>query len=130
MSDQNSDFPFGSLGQEEELDINAIFGGGTPASNVNPFASLAAQQVEAAAPPTQPQAAESTPSQLVPAPVEALEPIEEPAPKTPAAPQSASPVVLAESQPAPPAEVPDLIEAAFAKLEDAASHTAAKSLFE
>ena len=50
MSDQNNNFPFEALGQEEGLDVAAIFGG-APAGNVNPFDALAAQQAETAALP-------------------------------------------------------------------------------
>ena len=57
MSDQNNNFPFEALGQEEGLDVAAIFGGGAPAGNVNPFDALAAQQAETAA---LPQTAENT----------------------------------------------------------------------
>ena len=56
MSDQNNNFPFEALGQEEGLDVAAIFGG-APAGNVNPFDALAAQQAETAA---LPQTAENT----------------------------------------------------------------------
>ena len=55
MSDQNSSFPFESIGQEEGLEIAAIFGGGTPENNTNPFEAMMAQQAEPIAPPTQPQ---------------------------------------------------------------------------
>ena len=85
MSDQNSTFPFGAFGQEEELDVAAIFGGGTPASNVNPFDAPAVQQAETAA---LPQTAENTVQSVTPVPAEV--------PTT--APQTAST--------APPAQVP------------------------
>ena len=53
MSDQNSSFPFESIGQEEGLEFAAIFGGGTPDNNTNPFEAMMVQQAETIAPPIQ-----------------------------------------------------------------------------
>ena len=96
MSDQSS-FPFGDFGKEEGLDVAAIFGGGTPASNENPFEALAAQQMKPAAP--------STPSTPAPAAQNAAaQPVQ-------TAPAVSVPAELPQS--APPTEVPNPIEAAF-----------------
>ena len=109
MSDQSSSFPFAAFGQEEGLNIADIFGGGAPASDVNPFEIPAAQQTEAAAPVPQPQAAENAgqPPQTAPAPQAA--PVAAPEPQaapTPAPVQAAAPA-------APPAEADNPIAAAF-----------------
>nr|WP_325204322.1 LPD11 domain-containing protein [uncultured Oscillibacter sp.] len=126
MSDQNSSFPFESIGQEEGLEIAAIFGGGTPENNTNPFEAMMAQQAEPIAPPTQPQTVESAPSQEAPAPQTA--PAQTAAAVTTLVPETTKALQPSSTLPANTEDNP--ISAAFAKQEEAAAQTAAKSLFE
>ena len=109
MSDQSSGFPFASIGQEEGLDYAAIFGGGGPAGDVNPFEALAAQQTEPAAQAPQPQAAENAGQQVQTAPTPQAAPVAAPVPQPPQAPAP----VQAAAPAAPPAEASNPIEAAF-----------------
>ena len=109
MSDQSSGFPFASIGQEEGLDYAAIFGGGGPAGDVNPFEALAAQQTEPAAQAPQPQAAENAGQQVQTAPTPQAAPVAAPVPQPPQAPAP----VQAAAPAAPPAEASTPIEAAF-----------------
>ena len=118
MSDMNTNgWPFGEDTSGEGLNIDAIFGGGSPGSDENPFEALAAQQAKPAAPATPPapvaltKAVENTPAQSVQT--------------TPVAP---TPAPTPAAAPAVPEDNP--ISAAFAKQEEAAVQTAAKSLFE
>ncbi len=126
MSDQNSSFPFESIGQEEGLEFAAIFGGGTPDNNTNPFEAMMVQQAETIAPPIQPQTVEAPPSQEAPAPqtapVQTAESVTTPVLETVKALQPSS-VLPANTEDNP-------ISAAFARQEEAAAQTAAKSLFE
>lgn len=109
MSDQSSGFPFASIGQEEGLDYTAIFGGGGPAGDVNPFEALAAQQTEPAAQAPQPQAAENAGQQVQTAPAPQAVLVAAPKPQPPQAPAP----VQAAAPAAPPAEASNPIEAAF-----------------
>ena len=112
MSGTNSSgWPFAEDASGEGLDINAIFGGGAPASDLNPFDALAEQTEETIEPAQTEEPAEQ--------PVQTAENTEEepPAPK-------------AEEQPAPPAEEANPIAAAFDKQEEKAAQAKAKSLFE
>lgn len=131
MNDQNSSFPFPGFGQEEGLDVAAIFGDGAPASNVNPFEAMAAQQAAPAAPAPQPQVAESaaqtpqtTPapqsaptaaleSQAAAAAVPESQPPQAAAPAPVPAPAPAPAPVQAAAPAAPPAGAVNPIEAAF-----------------
>ena len=112
MSDQSSNFPFGTFGQEEGLDVAAIFGGGAPASDVNPFETPVAQQAESSTPESQPQVTENAaqPPQTAPALQAAPAAVSEPqTPQTAPASAPAQTVVHA----APPAEMDNPIAAAF-----------------
>ncbi|WP_300820437.1 hypothetical protein [uncultured Oscillibacter sp.] len=106
MSDMNtSGWPFSEDTSGEGLNIDAIFGGGSPGSDAKPFEALPAQQAgpsAPSAPPVPAQAAENTPAQA--AQTAPAAPAPTPAPAAPAAPQ-----------PAPPAETSNPIEAAFAQ---------------
>lgn len=112
MSDQNNSFPFGTFGEEDGLNVAAIFGGGAPAGNANPFETPAAQQAVSATPDSQPQAAEYAGQlpQTAPAPqtVPAAAPKPQPPQTAPAPTQAAAPA-------APPAEAANPIAAAFEK---------------
>lgn len=121
MSEPNSNvFPFPGMEDSEELDVDAIFGGGSP-NDVNPFDLPAAQAEQSAAPQEQPQ------PEPVPAPVAAAatpEPVQTPATQPKPAPQ------VKTQKLAPVAEPVDPISAAIDKQETQAAQTAAKSLFE
>lgn len=69
MSDQNNSFPFGTFGQEDGLNVAAIFGDGAPTGNANPFETPAVQQAVSATSDSQPQATENAgqPPQTAPA---------------------------------------------------------------
>ena len=43
----NNGFPFPGMEDNEELDISAIFGGGAPANDINPFDTPAMQDRKA-----------------------------------------------------------------------------------
>ena len=47
----NSGFPFSGMEDSEELDVSAIFGGGAPTDDVNPFDLPAVRTETPAAPP-------------------------------------------------------------------------------
>ena len=55
MSEPNNTFPFSGMEDSEELDVASIFGGGDPASDINPFDLPAAQAEQSATPQEQPQ---------------------------------------------------------------------------
>ena len=115
MSDTNSSgWPFGEDISGEGLDFDAIFSGGGPAGSVNPFDIPAAQPAVPAAPPVQPKTADVKEG----APATASENAVQPAP-----PPAKPPKEL-------PAETANPIEDAFARQEEKAAQTAAKSLFE
>ena len=120
----NSGFPFSGMEDSEELDISAIFGGGAPKSDVNPFDLPAVQEETPAAPPEQPKPeALAAPAEPVAAP-EVPAPQPEPAPK---------PQTVSQTQtqgPAPASEPANPIAAAIDKQETQAAQTASKSLFE
>ena len=50
----NNTFPFSKMEDSEELDVASIFGGGDPASDINPFDLPAAQAEQSATPQEQP----------------------------------------------------------------------------
>ncbi len=116
MSGTNSSgWPFTEDTSVEGLDINAIFGGGAPASDLNPFDAPAEQAEETIEPAQTEEPLEQ--------PVQTAENTEEepPAPKS-------------EEEPVPPQEIPaeeaNPIAAAFDKQEEKAAQAKAKSLFE
>ena len=116
MSGTNSSgWPFTEDTSVEGLDINAIFGGGAPASDLNPF-DAPAEQAEETIEPAQTE-----------------EPLEQPVQTTENT-EEEPPAPKAEEEPAPPqeipAEVPNPIAAAFDKQEEKAAQAKAKSLFE
>ncbi len=123
MSEPNSSaWPFSGMEEAEELDVNAIFGGDTSGSDVNPFDPPAEQSpapVEQTPPPaketTEPQP--QSESKVTPDPAEKPKTQMEPAPKP-------------EPPAAPAAESNNVIQAAFAQQEEKAAKAAAKSLFE
>ena len=120
----NSGFPFSGMEDSEELDVSAIFGGGAPTDDVNPFDLPAARTETPAAPPEQPKLeAPTAPAEPVAAPV-APAPQPEPAPKPQPVPQAKT------QNPAPASEPANPIAAAIDKQEIQAAQTAAKSLFE
>ena len=120
----NSGFPFSGMEDSEELDVSAIFGGGAPTDDVNPFDLPAARTETPAAPPEQPKPeAPAAPAEPVAAPV-APAPQPEPAPKPQPVPQAKT------QNPAPASEPANPIAAAIDKQETQAAQTAAKSLFE
>ena len=55
MSEPNNTFPFPGMEDSEELDVASIFGGGGPASDINPFDLPAAQAEQPAVPQEQPR---------------------------------------------------------------------------
>lgn len=126
MSDTNNGgWPFGEQVSDEGLDISAIFGGGEPASDTNPFDGLTTQVTEPAAPAVQPQAeeppAEDTEEEI---------PVSESEPETtdqPSPPPAENPDKTSEEI---PAEDANPIEAAFARQEKKTAQATAKSLFE
>ena len=59
MSEPNNTFPFPGMENSEELDISAIFGGETSASDINPFDAPAVPAETPAAPQEQPRAESS-----------------------------------------------------------------------
>ena len=133
MSEPNNAFPFSGMEDSEDLDVAAIFGGGGPASDINPFDALAAQAEEPAAPQEQsqvesPAAAESPAATSEPAAAPAVtpeppaSPTPQPKPEEPSAPQTKTQ--------SPTAEPVNPISAAIDKQETQAAQTAAKSLFE
>lgn len=130
MSEPNNTFPFPGMEDSEELDVASIFGGGGPASDINPFDLPAAQAEQPAAPQEQPQtkspAAPVVTPEPAPAPAAAPESAAapEPQPVVPSAPQTKT------QSPAPAAEPANPISAAIDKQETQAAQTAAKSLFE
>ena len=121
MSEPNNTFPFPGMENSEELDISAIFGGETSASDINPFDAPAVPAETPAAPQEQPRAESSN---------AAAESAAAPAP----APQPNSGELSAPQaqtqKPAPAAEPANPISAAIDKQETQAAQTAAKSLFE
>ena len=120
----NSGFPFSGMEDSEELDVSAIFGGGAPTDDVNPFDLPAARTETPAAPPEQPKPeAPAAPAEPVVAPV-ASAPQPEPAPKPQPVPQAKT------QNPSPASEPANPIAAAIDKQETQAAQTAAKSLFE
>lgn len=120
----NSGFPFSGMEDSEELDVSAIFGGGAPTDDVNPFDLPAARTETPAAPPEQPKPeAPAAPAEPVAAPV-APAPQPEPAPNPQPVPQAKT------QNPAPASEPANPIAAAIDKQETQAAQTAAKSLFE
>ena len=126
MSEPNSSaWPFGELTDSGDLDVDAIFGGGGSASDINPFDTPAAQAEQPAAPQEQPQV-ESPVAAEPPAatPEPAAAPVPQPQPEKPSAPQTQT------QNPAPAAEPANPISAAIDKQETQAAQTAAKSLFE
>ena len=121
----NNTFPFSGMEDSEELDVASIFGGGDPASDINPFDLPAAQAEQSATPQEQPQTA--SPAAPVPpatAPEPPAGPAPQPKPVGPSAPQTQT------QNPAPAAEPANPISAAIDKQETQAAQTAAKSLFE
>ena len=123
----NSGFPFSGMEDSEELDVSAIFGGGAPTDDVNPFDLPAARTETPAAPPEQPKPeAPAAPAEPVAAPVAPVAPAPqpEPAPKPQPVPQAKT------QNPAPASEPANPIAAAIDKQEIQAAQTAAKSLFE
>lgn len=126
----NSGFPFPGMEDSEELDVDAIFGGGVPTSDVNPFDLPAAQAEQPAAPQEQPQpepaAAPVVTPEPAPAPAAAPEPAAAPNPQpvAPPAPQ------VKTQKPAPAAEPANPISAAIDKQETKTAQATAKSLFE
>lgn len=131
MSDTNiSGLPFGMEPTNEELDFSAIFGGGEVSGDLNPFELPAAAQAVETGTVLGPTQTEETAEPLTlaaaeekeKAPVSASEKTVQPA---------ALPAETQEQTPAePPAEDANPIEAVFAKQEEKAAQTAAKSLFE
>lgn len=120
----NSGFPFSGMEDSEELDISAIFGGGAPKSDVNPFDLPAVQEETPAAPPEQPK------PEAPAAPAEPVAALEVPAPQPEPAPKP-QPVSQTQTQgPAPASEPANPIAAAIDKQETQTAQTAAKSLFE
>lgn len=131
MSEPNTSvFPFPGMEESEEVDVDAIFGGGTSTSDINPFDLPAVQAEQPAAPQEQPQpepaAAPVVTPEPAPAPAAAPEPAAAPNPQpvAPPAPQ------VKTQKPAPTVEPVNPISAAIDKQETQAAQTAAKSLFE
>ena len=131
----NSVFPFPGMEDSEELDVAAIFGGGGPASDINPFDTLAAQVERPAAPQEQPQVeslAAAEPPAAMPelaatptvAPEPAAAPVPQPKPEKPSVPQTQT------QNPVPGAEPANPISVAIDKQEEKTAQTAARSLFE
>ncbi len=120
----NSGFPFSGMEDSEELDVSAIFGGGAPAGDINPFDPPAAQAEPPAAPPEQSQLeAPAAPAEPVADPVIPA-PQPEPAPKPQPVPQAQTQSTAPASEPANP------IAVAIDKQETQTAQAAAKSLFE
>ncbi len=120
----NSGFPFPGMEDSEELDISAIFGGGAPASDINPFDPPAAQAEPPAAPPEQPESeAPAAPAKPTADPV-APPPQPEPVPAPQPVPQAQTPSPVPASEPANP------IATAIDKQETQTAQAAARSLFE
>lgn len=128
MSEPNNTFPFPGMEDSEELDVASIFGGGGPASDINPFDLPAAQAEQPAAPREQPESPAAPVVTPEPAPALAAAPepaaVPEPQPVAPPAPQ------VKTQKPVPAAEPANPISAAIDKQETQASQAAAKSLFE
>ena len=119
MSDLiDSVFPVPGMEDSEEVDINAIFGGGAPTSDINPFDPPAAQAEPLAAPPEQPEPeAPAAPAEPIAAPV--------------APPPQPEPVSQAETQsPVSASEPANPIAAAIDQQETQTTQAAARSLFE
>ena len=125
MSEPNNTFPFSGMEDSEELDVASIFGGGDPASDINPFDLPAAQVEQSATPQEQPQLkASETAESPVLTPEPPAAPVVTPEPEKPSAPQTQT------QKPAPAAEPANPISAAIDKQETQAAQMAAKSLFE
>lgn len=125
MSEPNNTFPFSGMEDSEELDISAIFGGGTGTSDINPFDAAAVSAETPAPPPEQPQTA--SPAAPVPptaAPESPVASVPQPKPVEPSAPQTQT------QKPVPAAEPVNPISAAIDKQETQSAQAAAKSLFE
>lgn len=121
----NNTFPFSKMEDSEELDVASIFGGGDPASDINPFDLPAAQAEQSATPQEQPQLkASETAESPVLTPEPPAAPVVTPEPEKPSAPQTQT------QKPAPAAEPANPISAAIDKQETQAAQMAAKSLFE
>ena len=112
MSDQSSNFPFGAFGQEEGLNVAAIFGDGAPASDVNPFETPVAQQAESSTPDSQPQVTENAGQMPQTAPALQTATMAVPDPKPPQTAPASAPAQTAVHA-APPAEMDNPIAAAF-----------------
>lgn len=114
----DSVFPFPGMEDSEEVDISAIFGGGAPTSDINPFDPPAAQAEPLAAPPEQPEPeAPAAPAEPIAAPV--------------APPPQPEPVSQAETQsPVSASEPANPIAAAIDQQETQTTQAAARSLFE
>ena len=114
----DSVFPFPGMEDSEEVDISAIFGGGAPTSDINPFDPPAAQAEPPAAPPEQPEPeAPAAPAEPIAASV--------------APPPQPEPVSQAETQsPVPASEPANPIAAAIDHQETQTTQAAARSLFE
>ncbi len=114
----DSVFPFPGMEDSEEVDISAIFGGGAPTSDINPFDPPAAQAEPPAAPPEQPEPeAPAAPAEPIAAPV--------------APPPQPEPVSQAETQsPVSASEPANPIVAAIDQQETQTTQAAARSLFE
>jgi len=121
MSEPNNTFPFPGMEDSEELDVASIFGGGGPASDINPFDLPAAQAEQPAVPQEQPRVESPTAHET---PAEAAAPTPQPQPEKPSAPQTQT------QNPVPAAEPANPISVAIDKQETQAAQTAVKSLFE
>lgn len=117
----NSGFPFSGMEDSDDLDISAIFGGGAPTSDTNPFDLPVARAEPTTTPKEQPKPeAPAAPAEPVAAPTPQPEPTPAPQPVSQAHTQSPVP----DSNPANP------IAAAIDQQEIQSAQTAAKSLFE
>ena len=120
----NSGFPFPGMEDSEELDISAIFGGGAPASDINPFDPPAAQAEPPAAPPEKPEPE---------APAAPAKPIADPVPPPPQPEPVPAPQPVSQAQtpsPVPANEPANPIAAAIDQQETQTTQAAARSLFE
>ena len=120
----NSGFPFSGMEDSEELDISAIFGGGAPASDINPFDPPAAQAEPPAAPPEKPEPE---------APAAPAKPIADPVPPPPQPEPVPAPQPVSQAQtpsPVPANEPANPIAAAIDQQETQTTQAAARSLFE
>ena len=118
MSEPNNTFPFPGIEAGGTLDISAIFGSSAPGDDVNPFEMPAAKGPVEMDPLPQENAPATEPkSEPVAEPGSAAEPETE-QPSAASAPEEEVVTEPTRKQAVPPAEVPNLISAAFDEQEE------------